>query len=169
MLMVPGHCFCDPPRHMGNATFMVGVLMAGLRRYHLITRDPRVRKCVIRAAEYLIDANWLPEEKVFRYTNCPHIWHGVEMNAQMIEGVAYAWRLSRSEKIREVLVDSFERCFRPDLEDDGILEVAVPGYPVRHFDVADEGVGKSVSMPMRQGPFALYDYVRACRAEPERT
>ena len=27
-LMVPGHCLCEPPRHTGNAGFMVGILLA---------------------------------------------------------------------------------------------------------------------------------------------
>ena len=141
-LMVPGHCFCDPPRHKGNASFMVGVLMAGLRRYHQITKDPRVSKCIVRAAEYIIEANWVPELRVFRYTNCPHSSKSVGQNAQMIEGLGYAWRLSKSPKIGRVLIDAMERCFR----------------------AAPDGMGKSVSCWMRQAPFALRDYADA-RAE----
>ena len=160
-MMVPGHCYCDPPRHMGNASFMVGVLMAGLKRYHRITHDPRVRGCIVRAADYIIDANWNRERKCFRYTNCPSIWIDVAMNPQMIEGLGYAWRLSGSERIGRVLVDAVDRCFSPKRRDptrDGILQVAVPNYPVRRFRVADESMGKSVSLWMRQAPYALYDY-----------
>ena len=89
-MMVPGHCYCDPPRHMGNAAFMVGVLMAGLKRYHQITKDSRVRTCIVRAARYVVDVHWSPDLKVFRYTNCPHIWANVSMDPQMIEGLGYA-------------------------------------------------------------------------------
>ena len=163
-MMVAGHCYCDPPRHTGNAAFMVGVLMAGLKRYHQITRDSRVRTCIVRAAHYVVDAHWQPELKVFRYTNCPHIWANVSMNPQMIEGLGYAWRLSKSDRIAHVLVDAIDRCFSPQLSDpkrDAKLELAVPGYPLRVLDVADEGVGKSVSLWMRQAPFALYDYAGA--------
>jgi len=138
-LMVPGHCFCDPPRHTGNASFMVGILMAGLRRYHQITKDPRVRKCIVRAAHYIIDANWVPEVKIFRYTQCPHSSKSVGQNDQMIEGLGYAWRLSKSPKIARVLIDTVECCLQRD-----------PG-----------GMGKSVSCWMRQAPFALRDYVAA--------
>ena len=170
-LMVPGHCYCDPPRHKGNASFMVGVLMAGLRRYHQITRDARVSKCIVGAAEYIIDANWISEGGFFRYTNCPYIWAGVAMNPQMIEGLGYAWRLSRSEKIGRVLITAVERCFSPKLRDakrDGTLQVAVPHYPVRVFKVGDEGMGKSVSLWMRQAPCALCDY-RTAKAELDST
>ncbi|MBM3465937.1 MAG: hypothetical protein FJX76_27935, partial [Armatimonadetes bacterium] len=79
-MMVPGHCYCDPPRHMGNAAFMVGVLMAGLKRYHLITQDPQVRRCILRAARYAVAAYWVEGQRVFRYTNCPYIWVHVSMN-----------------------------------------------------------------------------------------
>lgn len=156
-LMVPGHCFCDPPRHKGNAAFMVGVMLAGLRRWHQITGDRQVAACLVRGAEYVVDCHWVPELRVFRYTNCPHIWAGVEMNPQMLEGLAYAWRLSRSERLGEVVRASFERCFEPRPEDRW-LTVRVPGYPETVFDVADEGVGKEVSLWMRQAPFALRDY-----------
>ena len=163
-MMVPGHCYCDPPRHMGNAAFMVGVLLAGLKRYHQITRDRRVRACIVRAAHYIVDVHWVPEFKVFRYTNCPHIWANVSMNPQMLEGLGYAWRLSKSARIADVLVAAVDRCFSPVLRDpegDAGIHLSVPGYPDRVFDVADEGVGKSVSLWMRQAPFALVDYKRA--------
>ena len=36
-----GHCMCEhPPRHMGNAGFMVGILLVGLKFYHQATGDP---------------------------------------------------------------------------------------------------------------------------------
>ena len=40
-MMVPGHCYCEPA-HYGNAGFMVGVLLTGLKWHHLETGDPRV-------------------------------------------------------------------------------------------------------------------------------
>ena len=135
--MVPGHCFCDPPRHKGNASFMVGVLMAGLRRYHQITRDPRVGKCIVRAAHYIIEANWIADLRLFRYTNCPH--SSASPGQQMIEGLGYAWRLSRSPRIGRVFVDALDRCFQE----------------------APQGMGKAVSVWMRQAPFALRDYADA--------
>ena len=163
-MMVPGHCYCDPPRHMGNAAFMVGVLLAGLKRYHQITRDRRVRTCIVRAAQYVVDVHWIPERQVFRYTNCPHVWASVSMNPQMLEGLGYAWRLSKSEKIAEALIAAVDRCYSPELSDpesDARIHLSVPGYPDRVFDIVDEGLGKSVSLWMRQAPFALVDYQRA--------
>ena len=163
-MMVPGHCYCDPPRHMGNAAFMVGVLLAGLKRYHQITRDRRVRTCLVRAAHYIVDVHWVAELKVFRYTNCPHIWANVNMNPQMLEGLGYAWRLSKSATIAAALTAAVDRCFSPalrDAEGDARIHLSVPGYPDRAFDITDEGLGKSVTLWMRQAPFALVDCERA--------
>ena len=160
-MMMPGHCYCDPPRHMGNAAFMVGVLMAGLKRYHQITGNPRVRRSVVRAAHYVIDSYWVAETRTFRYTNCPHIWVHASMNPQMIEGLGYAWRLSGSDSIGRVLVGAVERCFAAtdsEILADRTMSVDVPGYPRREFSEADEGLGKTISLRMRQAPFALFDY-----------
>jgi len=161
-LMVPGHCYCDPPRHMGNATFMVGVLMAGLKRYHLATGDRRVRRCIIDAARYLVRENYVAQDKVFRYTNCPYIWQDTEMNAQMHEGLAYASHLSGDPKLCRVLVDALRRDFSPSQrrDEDGVLFVRVPGAPERRFVVEDEGLGKHVTMRMRQAPMALGQVLR---------
>ena len=140
-MLVWGHCFCDPPRHRGNASFAVGLLLAGMKRYHQITGDRRVRRCIVRGAEYLIDANWIPDERVFRYTNCPHIWGNAGQNAQLLEGLGYAWRLSRSPKIGQVLIDAMERCFAPE-----------------------ESVQKAfVSAYTRAAPFAMFNYEDAKR------
>ena len=136
-MLVPGHCFCDPPRHRGNSSFCVGILMAGLKRYHQITGDRRVRRCIVRAAEYLIDTTWVPGERVFRYTNCPHIWANAGQNAQIVEGLAYAWRLSRSPRIGRVLVDAMECCVDP---------------------ATNAPVAVSVALWTRQVPFAMADY-----------
>ena len=164
-MLRPGHCYCDPPRHTGNAAFMVSLLMAGLKRYHQITRDPRVGRCIVRAAHYVIDSYWVAETRTFRYTNCPHIWVHVSMNPQMLEGLGYAWRLSKSRVIGEVLVGAVERCFAAtDSESraDRTLSVEVPGYPRREFnEEADQGFGKMISLRMRQAPFALFDYEKA--------
>ncbi len=40
--MVPGHCECEV-RHQGNAGFMIAVLLSGLKYYHDVTGDERVK------------------------------------------------------------------------------------------------------------------------------
>lgn len=100
-MMVPGHCHCDPPRHKGNAGFMVGVLLLGLKTYHHATGDAAVKQCILKAAEYLINDVWEPDINGFRYTSCPHSSKGTG-NFRKLLGIAYSYRLTGDEKFGDV-------------------------------------------------------------------
>ena len=99
--MIPGHCKCDPPRHIGNAGFMVGILLAGLKAYHQVTGDELVKDSIIRAAYYLCRDVWEPKIVGFRYTSCPHSSKGTG-NFRKLLGIAYAYRLTGNEDLGEV-------------------------------------------------------------------
>ena len=101
-MLVPGHCHCDPPRHTGNAGFMVGILLNGLKLYHQVTGDPEVSQAIVRGAEYLVDNLWRGADG-FQYTDCPHSKTPVEDTSQMIVGISYAWRISRKSSFESVL------------------------------------------------------------------
>jgi len=141
-MMVPGHCFCPPPRHTGNAGFMVGVLLAGLKRYHQATGDPRVADCIVRGADYLVNSTWVKEEKIFRYTSCPKSHATPGLGLQVAEGLSYAQRLSGKKRLRDVFLESLRRC------------LAVP------MSRGGTGFGKGYSMYLRSGPAALWEVAR---------
>lgn len=138
-LMVPGHCYCTPPRHTGNAGFMVGVLMVGLKRYHEATGDRRVARTIVRAADYCIDTMWVPEKRAFRYTCCPHSSVGGGADMRILKGVAAAYRFSREPRFQEVLLA-------------GVQSAMERGLPRAH-----RGVGKSICSPMRGAPQVLVE------------
>jgi len=73
------HCRNTPPHH-GNAAFMVGVLLSGLKKYHRETQDERVAKSIIAASDYLINELWIPKNKCFRYTSCPDTRPSTDLN-----------------------------------------------------------------------------------------
>ena len=110
-MLVPGHCNCDPPRHMGEAGFMIGILLEGLRLYHQATGDGRVAEAIIRGAQHLIDDMWLEEEGYFRYTSCPHRGGGNSDMGQILAGISYAWRLSGRPQFESVLSRGTPRMF----------------------------------------------------------
>jgi hypothetical protein len=144
-LMVPGHCYCLPPRHTGNAGFMVGVLMVGLKRYYEATGDRRVAEAIVRAADYCIDSMWVPEKRVFRYTSCPKSAPGGGADMRILKGIAFAWRYSRRKRFRDVLLDG--------------IQTAISGrFPAPH-----RGTGKSLCSPMRGAPQVLIDLPRPRR------
>jgi len=138
-LMVPGHCHCLPPRHTGNAGFMVGILMVGLKRYSEATGERRVREAIVRAADYCIDAMWVPERSAFRYTSCPLSSVGGGADMRILKGIATALRFSGKERFREVLAA-------------GAQSAMAGRLPKAH-----RGVGKSICSPMRGAPQVLVD------------
>ena len=102
-LLVPAHCRCDPPRHTGNASFAVGILLVGLKSYHQVTGDPRVAESIVRAADFLIDSTWVEEARGFRATSCPHTKVSSDNFQNGLAGICYAWRISRKPKFEHVL------------------------------------------------------------------
>jgi hypothetical protein len=144
--MVVGHCFHAPPRHMGNAGFMVGVLLAALKRYHEATQDPVVGNAIVNAARYLMRSMWEPKYNAFRYTSCPESKTAGELNAQILEGIGYAWRLSGARELGAALLAGLEAC------------LTTPHLSTTPPD------GKDISSRMRSMPFIMYDVVNV--AEP---
>ena len=104
-MMVPGHCLCEP-RHRGNANFMVAVLLAGLKYYHDVTGDPRVKESIIAGAHSLLDECYSDEVKGFRYTSCPNMKYSAGTSPLMVEGIARAYVWTKDERFRRVLTES---------------------------------------------------------------
>ena len=132
-LMVPGHCHCDPPRHTGNAGFMVGILMVGLKRFHEVTGDIKVADSIVRAAGYCIDTMWVPERATFRYTCCPESNLPPNADMRILKGVAAAHQFTGEERFKRVL--------------EAGIQTAIQRPPTVH-----RGVGKTICSPMRGAP-----------------
>jgi hypothetical protein len=134
--MCPGHCYCTPPRHRGNAGFMVGVLMVGLSQYAEATGDERVAKAIVAAAEYCIKEMWAPEAKAFHYTSCPKSSIFGRADMRILHGVAWANRYQSKPLFRRILSEG--------------ITTAAGGGLRQH-----RGIGKSISMPMQNAPDVL--------------
>ena len=108
-MLVYGHCMCDIPRHLGNAGFMVGILLVGLKLYHQETGDRRVAESIVRGAGFLIDALWKGE--AFQYTPCPRSGLKAEDMGHIIAAICYAYRLSEEERFKAVIERATRRMF----------------------------------------------------------
>ncbi len=104
-MMVPGHCHCEP-RHRGNAGFMVAILLSGLKYYHDVTQDPRVKEAMIRGAHYLLDETYSDEVHGFRYTSCPKTAYRAGASPLMAEGVARVYLWTGDDRFRRVLTEA---------------------------------------------------------------
>ncbi|NUQ66225.1 MAG: hypothetical protein HUU20_27510 [Pirellulales bacterium] len=131
-MMVPGHCECEP-RHRGNANFMVAVLLAGMKYYHDVTGDPRVKESIIQGAHYLLDECYSDETHGFRYTSCPNTRYTSGASPLMVEGIARAYLWTNDERFRRVLTEALPR------------------------DAGGSGYGKGFSMYYRMAPRVLAD------------
>jgi hypothetical protein len=132
-LMVPGHCHCDPPRHTGNAGFMVAILTVGLKRYHEVTEDSRVADAIVAASDYCIQRMWVPEASAFHYTCCPESRVSAAADLRILKAVAAAYEFTGEDRFKEVLLAG--------------IETAI-GHPPR----AGRGIGKGICSPMRGAP-----------------
>jgi hypothetical protein len=101
--MVPGHCFCTP-RHRGNAGFMVGVLLTGMKYYYAATGDEKVADSIVRGAHFLINAMWVPEAKGFHYTSCPKSNVGASYNFRLFDAIVFAHRRTGDAGLAKVLM-----------------------------------------------------------------
>ena len=137
-----GHCGCEPPRERGEAGFMVGVLLSGLRRYHELTGDDRVAEAILGGVRWLIRRTYDADSGHFRYTPCLHRGGGPQavFTRQVVEGIAYAHALNGDGELREIV----ER----GLRDLGDLPEASP-------DSGHSGFGKDWASQTRYVPSLL--------------
>ena len=113
-----GHCGCPIPRHRGEASFMVGIMMNGLRRVHQLTGDRRLEDAITGAARWLLAHTWDSAEGLFRYTPCPNLGtHGTSAGntLQVIEGLGYAYRLTGDAAIGETILAALPHLAQPRL------------------------------------------------------
>ena len=111
------------PRPLGEAGFMVGVLLSALRRYHDLTGDPRVAAAIAGGARWLVERTYDTGAGHFRYTSCAQGGGGpsAEWSLQVLEGLADANRLAPSAEVSAIL--------RRNLADIGLTGEEVFGRP----------------------------------------
>ena len=147
-LLSESHCGCPPPRERGEAGFMVGVLLSGLRRYHELTGDERVVAAIVGGARWLVARTYDRASGHFRYTPCLIRGGGPSpgQTKQVIEGLAYAFALSGDAELGEVL----ER---------GLGDVG--GLPSASKEAPSSGFGKAWTSEARYVPTLLAYVARA--------
>ena len=107
-MMVSGHCKCDV-KHRGNAGFMIAVLLSGLKYYHDVTGDERVKGAIIQGAHYLLEETYSDEVHGFRYTSCPEHNYRPGASPLMVEGIARAYLWTGDDRFRRVLTEAVPR------------------------------------------------------------
>ena len=114
-MLMEGHCAGPPPRQRGEAGFMVGVLLEGLRRLHELTGDERVAEAIVGGARWLIDNVYEPDKKHFRYTPCTNRGGGAGpvFTLGVIAGLGYAYHLSGDPSMGAILKHALKEVGQP--------------------------------------------------------
>ncbi|MEM7134242.1 MAG: hypothetical protein AAF702_48680 [Chloroflexota bacterium] len=138
-MLTESHCGCGYPRCRGEAGFMVGVLLSGLKRYHNLTQDERVAKAIIGGAHWLIHHTFDDASGHFRYTSCKNrtVGGGFQQTQWVLEGLAAAYELSGDPEIGHYVQQGLD---------------AIGLFPegLDHL-----GLGKALSQQMRYVPTIL--------------
>ena len=101
-----GHCRCEES-HFGEAGFMSGVLMTGLKYFYLATGDEEVAERIVNIARYQVDHLWEPTEGAFRYTSCPNTGSSPILSLIMANGLAFAANHSGDQQLANVSREAF--------------------------------------------------------------
>jgi len=89
--------------------FMMGILLEGLIRYHMLTKDPKVAKSIVKACYWLVDEAWVEEDKGFIYTTEPSNMDGGRLtDVREMAALGYAYVLCGEEKFLEVAKKQYQ-------------------------------------------------------------
>lgn len=86
-----GHCDCpEGEKHVGEAGFMLGVQMTGMKMAYDALGDERIADDIVKIARFIVETMWVPEERAFRYTSCPKTSASKSTIFILLEGLAFA-------------------------------------------------------------------------------
>ena len=92
-ILPKGHCNCvKDHKHYGEAGFMLGVLMTGMKMYYDVTGSETVADDIAKTARFVVDTMWEPLDCGFRYTSCPETSASGGSSWIMMEGLAFGAR-----------------------------------------------------------------------------
>ncbi len=138
-MLTESHCGCGYPRCSGEAGFMVGVLLSGLKRYYHLTADQEVALAIVGGAHWLIKHTFDEKSGHFRYTSCENrtLGGGFQQTQWVLEGLADAYEISGDAEIGAYVKRGLD---------------AIGRFPegIDHL-----GFGKAMSQQMRYVPTVL--------------
>ncbi|MBI2298008.1 MAG: hypothetical protein HYU66_03495 [Armatimonadetes bacterium] len=101
-----GHCDCPAgEKHYGEAGFMLGVLMTGMKMTWEVTGDQRTAADIVKIARFVVDQIYVPEKTDFRYTSCPKTSVSHTSVFILLEGLAFAANHTRDAALVQVVRD----------------------------------------------------------------
>ncbi len=111
-ILTSEECNANPPQ-LGEKSFMIGLLLSGLKQYHIITKNNRAANMIIDASNRLVNENWNDNLIGFKYSTCKTSSSPTDLNWIILDGLGYAWQLTENLKFanpifqNSILTESF--------------------------------------------------------------
>ena len=138
-MLTESHCGCGYPRCIGEAGFMISILISGLFRYFTIKKSSKIKESIIEGVIWLIDNTFDKNTDHFRYTSCKNrtVGGGFQQTQWVLECLAFGFAISKNDKIKEYLKKS---------------QRTIGLYPK---ELGHLGLGKALTQQMRYVPFIM--------------
>jgi hypothetical protein len=131
------HCRCYP-FHTGNTGFMIGVLLQGFMKYHLLTGSKEVEDGLLRGCRFLIRDMYDEESNHFHYTSCPDSKMVKGSTAGIICAMVYSLTLpGATEEERELYLKIYNT-----MMDEYYQELTTDPTPQRLKDARAKDISK---------------------------
>tara|TARA_Y100001960_G_scaffold57675_1_gene59429 strand:+ start:4682 stop:8545 length:3864 start_codon:yes stop_codon:yes gene_type:complete len=98
-------CNLNPPQ-LGEKSFMTGLLLSGLKQYHILTRNSKASDMIIDASSRIINENWNDKLRGFKYSSCDNSPSPTDLNWIILEGLGYSWELTNNLKFAHPILQN---------------------------------------------------------------
>jgi len=96
------------PKHYGGKPFAMGILFKGMIMYDVVEPSEEVKQSIVKASQGIIREMWSEKDNGFYYAGCPSFMKKTTpgyTTALISQGLAYAYRYSGDEAIKNVLLN----------------------------------------------------------------
>lgn len=115
----------------GNSVYNIGILLLGLARYHAVTQDPMVLKCLDGACEWL-QKSWNPAALTWPYSASKEgaavAPDAPNLNPLIYPALAYTGAATGKESYLQIAFQAFSATFPPGSADDFAKELSIKAY-----------------------------------------
>ena len=104
-ILTSQECNLNPPK-LGEKSFMTGLLLSGLKQYHILTKNNKASDMIIAASNRIINENWNDELSGFKYSTCANSVSPTDLNWVILDGLGYSWELTRNAKFAQPILQN---------------------------------------------------------------
>ena len=98
-------CNLNPPQ-LGEKSFMTGLLLSGLKQYHILTKNNKASNMIIAASNRIVNENWNDKLSGFKYSTCENALSPTDLNWIILDGLGYSWELTGNSHFAQPILQN---------------------------------------------------------------